>query len=76
MSETSFVKGSEFLRRVQKAGKKNGWTVDWHPDLGKGSHGVLVVNGNRTILRDRKDELKTGTFHGMCKQLGIKPEDL
>lgn len=23
-----------------------------------------------------KDELKTGTFHAMCAQLGIKPNDL
>ncbi len=29
-----------------------------------------------TIVRNPKDELKTGTFHAMCSQLGIKPNDL
>ena len=70
------MKGSEFLRKVQKAAKKNGWTVEWHPDQGKGSHGTLIVNGNRTILRNVKDELKTGTYHGMLKHLGIAERDL
>jgi mRNA interferase HicA len=29
-----------------------------------------------TIVRNPKDELKTGTFHGMLKQLGVDPEEL
>jgi mRNA interferase HicA len=34
------------------------------------------VNGQKTIVRNLKDELKTGTFHAMLKQLGIKESDL
>jgi len=70
------MKGSEFLRKVKKAAKKNGWSFEWHPDIGKGSHGMLVVNGKVTILRNLADELKTGTFHGMLKQLELKEQDL
>jgi hypothetical protein len=70
------MKGSEFLRKVKKAGRKHGWVVQWHPDIGKGSHGLLVVNGGSTVLRYLADELKTGTFHGMLKQLCIKEQDL
>jgi hypothetical protein len=34
------------------------------------------VNEQRTVVRNLKDELKTGTFHGMLKQLGIDESDL
>ena len=29
-----------------------------------------------TVVRNPKDELKTGTLRAMCAQLGIKPTDL
>jgi mRNA interferase HicA len=70
------MKGSEFLRLLQKLAKQKGWDCDWRPDMGKGSHGVLVVNGKRTIVRNLKDELKTGTYHAMLTQLGLKDKDL
>jgi mRNA interferase HicA len=38
--------------------------------------GALYLNGRKTIVRNLKDELKTGTFHAMLKQLGIKETDL
>lgn len=43
---------------------------------GKGSHQTLYYGSAFTIVRNPKDELKTGTFHGMCAQLGIKPNEL
>jgi mRNA interferase HicA len=43
---------------------------------GKGSHQTLYFGNSFTIIRNLKDELKTGTFHGMCSQLGVKPNDL
>ena len=43
---------------------------------GKGSHQTLYFGAALTIIRNPKDELKTGTFHAMCSQLGIKPGDL
>jgi mRNA interferase HicA len=43
---------------------------------GKGSHVTLYLGDKLTIVRNPKDELKTGTFHAMLKQLGIEAEEL
>ena len=70
------MKGSEFLKRIQKLAKKKSVACSWHPDKGKGSHGVLKYGDKRTTLRNLKDELKTGTYCGMLKQLGLTEKDL
>jgi mRNA interferase HicA len=38
--------------------------------------GLCYFGDKRTVVRNLKDELKTGTFHAMLKQLGIKDSDL
>ncbi|HEV8713703.1 MAG TPA: type II toxin-antitoxin system HicA family toxin [Candidatus Binatia bacterium] len=43
---------------------------------GKGSHGTLFYGTRFTIVRNPKDELKTGTLHAMLDQLGLRLEDL
>jgi mRNA interferase HicA len=43
---------------------------------GKGSHSTLVYGKRFTIIRNLKDELKTGTYKAMLKQLGITEDDL
>ena len=65
------MKGSEFLRKVQALARQTGTDVTFTPQRGKGSHGTLYYGGRRTVLRNIKDELKTGTLHAMLKQLGI-----
>lgn len=74
------MRGKEFLERVRKLAKARGILCSWHPDKGKGSHGVLKFGDRRTVLRDLKDELKdelkTGTLHAMLKQLDLKPDDI
>ena len=70
------MKGSEFLKKIQKLAKEKAITCSWHPDKGKGSHGVLKYGDKRTTVRNLKDELKTGTYHGMLKQLGLTDKDL
>ena len=70
------MKGNEFLKKLKSLAERKGWQFEWRPDEGKGSHGALYLNGNKTIVRNLKDELKTGTFHAMLKQLGIKENDL
>jgi mRNA interferase HicA len=70
------MRGNEFIRRVQRYGKREGIAVTWRPDLGKGSHGVLTLGERRTVVRNPKDELKTGTYHAMLKQLGLDEKDL
>jgi mRNA interferase HicA len=70
------MKGSEFVRKVQKLARGRKLECSWHPNMGKGSHGVLILGNKRTVVRALKDELKKGTFHGMLKQLGISERDL
>jgi mRNA interferase HicA len=70
------LKGSEFVRRVQRVAKKKGIRAEYKAERGKGSHGTLYFGDKRTVVRNLKDELKTGTFHAMLKQLGIKDSDL
>lgn len=70
------MKGNEFLKKLKALAERKGWAYEWRPDEGMGSHGALYVNGQKTIVRNLKDELKIGTFHAMLKQLGIKENDL
>lgn len=44
--------------------------------LVKGSHSTLLYGECFTIIRNLKDELKSGTYKAMLKQLNINEEDL
>lgn len=70
------MKGSEFLRKLKKLGKKNGIKVLLIEERGKGSHCTIEFGDRFTIIRNLKDELKTGTYNAMLKQLGISKEEL
>jgi mRNA interferase HicA len=68
--------GNDFVRKVKALGKARRIAASLNAARGKGSHQTLYLGAAFTIVRNPKDELKTGTFHAMCKQLGIKPSDL
>jgi len=70
------MKGAELVRRLRKLGRKRGVAVEFVPERGKGSHGTLYFGEQLTVIRDLKDEIKTGTLHAMLKQLGLTLEDL
>lgn len=70
------MRGNEFIRKLEKYAKRKGIVCEWRPDRGKGSHGVLIVGDSRTVVRNPKDELKTGTYHAMLKQLGLTERDI
>ena len=76
LSETLQVRGNEFIRRVQRHARKRSLRFEWRPDLGKGSHGILILGDRRTVVRNPKDELKTGTLHAMLKQLGLSRDEI
>lgn len=76
MSETGMVKGSEFIRKVQVLAKTRALNMRVDQKRGKGSHVTLYLGRRMSIVRNPRDELKTGTMHAMCKQLGIRKEDL
>ena len=64
------------MRKVQKLAKEKGISVQYTAERGKGSHGTLYFGEKRTIVPNPKNELKTGTFHAMLKQLGLKADDM
>ena len=61
---------------MQKYAKHSGIACGWRAHRGKGSHGILTLGDMRTVVRNPKDELKTGTYHAMLKQLGLTEHDL
>jgi len=61
---------------VKRLGKKRGVKVEYVTRRGKGSHGTLFYGNKFTIVRNPKDELKTGTLRAMLKQLGLDVNDL
>lgn len=44
-------------------------------ERGKGSHSTIEHGDRFTIIRNLKDELKTGTLNAMLKQLGISKKE-
>ncbi len=70
------MKGSELLKKIKALGRKNNISVKLIQRRGKGSHSTLFYGDHFTIIRNLKDELKTGTFHAMLKQLNINENDL
>ena len=68
--------GNEFIRKVKALGKRHEIAVVLDANRGKGSHQTLYFGAAFTVVRNLKDELKTGTLHAMCQQLGISPHDL
>jgi mRNA interferase HicA len=70
------VTGNEFIRKLRALGKKRGVVVVLDASRGKGSHQTLYFGTAFTVVRNLKDELKTGTLHAMCAQIGIKASEL
>jgi mRNA interferase HicA len=68
--------GHEFVRKLRALGRRRGIEVALDAARGKGSHQTLSYGSAFTVLRDPKDELKTGTLHAMCRQLGISLREL
>jgi mRNA interferase HicA len=76
LPDTKRVRGSEFVRRIHKLGRKQGVLVEWLPERGKGSHGTLYYGRRLTVVQHVTRELKKGTLHGMLEQLGLTLKDL
>jgi len=60
-SESLAVAGNEFLCRLRALGKRTGLPVALDAARGKDSHQTVYFGSSYTILRNPKDELKTGT---------------
>ena len=76
MFDIKVVKGSEFLRRAKAAARRRSVAFEWVPERGVGSHGTLYLGKRFTVVKDLKKEIGPGLLAAMCKQLGIRKEDL
>lgn len=72
----NLMTGHEFIRKVRKLGRRQGVKVAFIAERGKGSHGTLYYGDKLTIVRNPKDELKSGTLHAMLEQIGLRLTDL
>ncbi|NEN98937.1 MAG: type II toxin-antitoxin system HicA family toxin [Moorea sp. SIO3I7] len=70
------MKGSEFIRRVKKLARERGLESRVDKKRGKGSHVTLYFGDRFTIVRNPKDELKTGTLKAMLRQLGLQEDEI
>lgn len=70
------MRGNEFIRRVKQIARERGLVCHVNERRGKGSHVTLYYGSRFTVVRSPKDEIKTGTFHAMLKQLGITLDDI
>jgi mRNA interferase HicA len=76
MSDTPEMRVNEFIKKVQGLAKARGLSCRVDEKRGKGSHVTLYFGDRLTVVRNPKDELKTGTLHAMCKQLGVEKDEL
>ena len=56
--------------------KKRNVGYRWCPERGVGSHGTVYLGWRFAIVKDLTKELGPGLMADMCKQLGIRKEDL
>ena len=76
MFESGKARASGFLRRAKAAAFRRGLTYQRVPERGVGSHGTLYFGERFTVVKDLKKEIGPGLLAAMCKQLGIRKEDL
>lgn len=76
MFDNEKMKGGEFLRKVKSMARRKKVAYRWSPERGVGSHGTLYLGQRFTIVKDLKKELGPGLLADMCRQLGIRKEDL
>jgi predicted RNA binding protein YcfA (HicA-like mRNA interferase family) len=67
------MKPADLLRRLRRLASKR----DWNIEIEEGSsHTKVKLQGRRTTVSRHPVDLKTGTFKGILKQLGVSEEDL
>jgi mRNA interferase HicA len=71
----TFMRGNEFIKKVSSLAKKRGVECRVDRKRGKGSHETLYFGDRKTVIRNPKDELKTGTLYAMLGQLGIGKDE-
>jgi predicted RNA binding protein YcfA (HicA-like mRNA interferase family) len=74
MSEYGSMKSSDLLRRLRRLATQRGWILV--ESQGAGSHLKLRLNGKTTIIAMHRDDMPTGTFRKILKDLELTTRDL
>jgi predicted RNA binding protein YcfA (HicA-like mRNA interferase family) len=67
------MRPADLLRRLQRVATRRGWHIEISEG---GGHTKVRLNGRRSTVPRHTADLKTGTFRGILKQLGLTDEDL
>ena len=67
------MNGREFVRRARRYANRRGQSIEFDPDRGKGSHGLLRMGGHSTIVKH--SEIGPGLLASMLKYLEIDRKD-
>ena len=67
------MKPAELLRRLRRLAAKRG--LDLEISEGK-NHTKVTLAGRRSVMGRHSTDLKTGTLHGILKQLGLGPDEI
>lgn len=67
------MKPPELLRRLRRLAAKRG--LDFAISQGK-NHTKVALGDRRSVVGRHSTDLKTGTLHGILKQVGLTPEDI
>jgi len=71
------MNGKELLKKLKKFSKNHDLSPpEVKKSRGKGSHGTLYFNGNRTTFKDPKEEIGEGLLCSMLKNLGVDKNEL
>ena len=70
------MNGKQFIRKVRKAGRRNGVTVEFDKGRGKGGHGTLYYGGRRVVVPVHGKDLHSGLLARMLAELGLTRDDL
>ena len=71
-----YMKGREFIKRIEELGRKRGVGVNVDSKRGKGSHITLYYGSHKTIVKNRRKELGPGLLSKMIRDLGLDRRDL
>jgi hypothetical protein len=67
------MKPAELLRRLRRLAARRGLEIEI--SQGK-NHTKVTFSGHRSVIGRHAADLKTGTLHGILKQLGLELHDI
>jgi mRNA interferase HicA len=67
------MKPAELLRRLRRLAAGRG--LDFETSEGR-NHTKVRLAGRRSVVGRHSADLKTGTLHGILRQLGLRAEDI